>query len=93
MPRLIKVMGASMAPGLNAGDYIITFKPRHIRAELIYVIEDERRGPIIKRVTQITQNFAYYASDNPNGICGKTSIEKVRARAFMAITPKGLKRL
>ena len=93
MPRLIKVTGLSMAPTLNAGDYLLTIKPRTFRAGLIYVMEHERHGRIVKRLTRVNADMASYESDNPEGSSGEIATAKITSRAWLAITPKGIKRL
>jgi len=93
MIGLIKVTGISMTPTLNDGDYIITLKPRTYRAGLIYVMRHERYGRIVKRAASIHENTVHFKSDNPEGSSGQITLEHITARAWLAVTPAGIKRL
>ncbi|MEP1230343.1 MAG: S24/S26 family peptidase [Litorimonas sp.] len=93
MLGIIKVTGRSMMPVLNDGDYVMTRKPRTPRAGFIYVLKHHEHGKIIKRIDRLDHETVWYKSDNPNGSCGDISVDKVTARAWLAITPKGMKRL
>lgn len=94
MIGIIKVKGVSMTPALNDGDYIITLKPRTPpRAGFIYVMMHERHGRIIKRLSHIDDQGAHYMSDNPEGSAGVIPAARITARAWLVVTPTGLKRL
>ncbi len=93
MVGLIKVTGVSMAPLLNDGDYILTFKPRTPHAGRFYVIAHDRHGQIIKRLSAINGQMASFDSINPEGSSGEITASQIKARAWLAITPKGIKRL
>ncbi|WP_409433756.1 helix-turn-helix transcriptional regulator [Litorimonas sp. RW-G-Af-16] len=93
MFRLIKVKGTSMVPTLMPGDYVLTKKPRFIRAGLIYVIEHERHGLIVKRATRLEGDLISYVSDNSEGSSGQVSAAQVKRVAWLAITPKGVRRI
>jgi len=94
MIGIIKVKGVSMTPTLNDGDYVITIKPRMPpRAGFIYVMSHPKHGKIIKHITKINNHIAAYKSDNPEGSSGDIGVDKITARAWLAITPKGIRRL
>ena len=98
MFRLIKVSGDSMSPTLEHGDIIITTKPRTIRAGFIYVIDHIDLGTIIKRVERIdARGRVRLIGDNtastPPSVMGWTAPDRIRARASVSLSKRGVKRL
>jgi len=93
MIGIIKVKGVSMTPALHDGDYIMTLKPRTLRAGFIHVMMHESHGRIVKRLTRVEDQNADYGSDNPEGTSGTIPAANITARAWLAITPSGIKRL
>jgi len=93
MIGIIKVTGVSMTPTLNDGDYILTIKPRALRAGLIYVMMHDRYGRIVKRLGEVSDETAAFESDNPEGSSGEVPAANIKSRVWLAITPKGIKRL
>ena len=87
-----------MFPALMNGDYIlIKNKPRSFRPGFIYVVMHERLGRIVKRLEKNERGLLWFKGDNPIstsskniGVIKPTSIV---GRAFLAITPRGIKRL
>jgi len=82
-----------MSPTLNDGDYLLTIKPRTFRAGLIYVMTHERYGQIVKRLGRVDAHMAQFESDNPEGSSGEIPAANITARAWLAVTPKGIKKL
>ena len=68
MFRLIRVDGDSMSPALENGDYILIKKARSqvkLRPGLIYVVNHDRLGRIIKRLKSVDQDGLWFSGDNP----------------------------
>ena len=87
-----------MQPVLNNGDYILTYKPRKIHAGLIYILRHADHGKIVKRIERLEidvsgMKIAHYLSDNPQGSAGVIAQSDIIARAWLAVTPKGIRRL
>lgn len=96
MVGLIKVSGDSMSPTLLDGDIVITLKPRTIRAGLIYVINHSDLGQIIKRVeAQDVRGRLILKGDNPqstpSAIMGSVEPSRVKARARLRLSQRGVK--
>jgi nickel-type superoxide dismutase maturation protease len=97
MISVIKIVGDSMSPTLAHGDYILIKKPHSFRVGFIYVMKHPRLGRIVKRLEKIEDRQLWFYGDNPES----TDTEKIGAilpsdiigRAFLTISPKGLKRL
>jgi len=70
MIRLTKVVGDSMSPALNNGDYILTIKPRSVRPGFVYVINHADLGRIVKRLERIEDDLYYFKGDNPKSTPG-----------------------
>lgn len=92
---LIKVSGDSMVPALYDGDIIITKKPRSLRPGLIYVIDHSDLGVIIKRLGRIdARGLAVLAGDNPAStppaLMGAVEPTRIRARAWLSLSKRGL---
>ena len=82
-----------MEPTLKSGDYLLTIKPRTFRAGLIYVMDHERYGRIVKRLYAISNDMASFSSDNPDGSSGHIQTANIKFRACLSISPKGIQRL
>jgi len=86
-----------MSPTLNDGDYVLTIKPRSLRAGFIYVVEHTDLGQIIKRLERAEGSKYYFAGDNPNStpsaIIGPVSAPRITARAILKISKHGVRRL
>lgn len=97
MPFIVKVVGDSMSPTLNDGDYILTIKPRTFRAGFIYVLQHDRMGRIIKRLSEDTAEGFLFEGDNAGSSSsdkiGLIKRDQITGRAIFAIMPKGVKRL
>ena len=97
MIRLVKVMGNSMSPALEDGDYVITKKPRRYQAGLIYVINHSDLGRIIKRLQDTKHDRCFFIGDNPKASTPASLISAVErhrviGQVFWVIGPKGLRR-
>jgi len=97
MFRLIRVNGDSMSPTLNNRDYILINKPRSVRVGFIYVIQHNRLGRIVKRVSEETPQGYRLEGDNPKStsatILGCVSATQIIGRALFCISPKGIRKL
>lgn len=86
-----------MSPTLDNGDYILIKKPRRLRPGFIYVLNHDRLGRIVKRLSTLEDNVCYWSGDNPDSTAtehiGKTPPDWVKGRAIFRISPFGLKRL
>ncbi|PHS41539.1 MAG: peptidase S24 [Robiginitomaculum sp.] len=95
--RLIKVIGDSMSPTLNGGDYVLTIRPRSLRPGFIYVVEHTDLGRIIKRLERVEDGRYYFAGDNPNStpsaVIGPVSAPRIRERAVLKISNHGVRKL
>ncbi len=80
MIRIVKVVGDSMSPALNDGDYIVTIKPRRLRPGFIYVVNHSDLGRIIKRLERIEGGRYYFAGDNPSSTPSAVIGSVTRAR-------------
>jgi len=80
MIRLIKVVGDSMSPALNDGDYILTIKPWSVRPGFIYVVNHSDLGRIVKRLDRIENGRYYFSGDNPKSTPGAVIGPVTRAR-------------
>ena len=97
MIKLVKVTGQSMSPTLQDGDYVITKKPRHYRAGLIYVINHSDLGRIIKRLQDTKHDRCFFIGDNPkastpSSLIGAVQRQRVVGQVMWVIGPKGLRR-
>ncbi len=83
-----------MSPALESGDYIITIKPRTLRAGLIYVINHSDLGRIVKRIERIDNGRVIAAGDNPgstpSAVIGPIESHRVAGRAFVRISKSGI---
>lgn len=87
-----------MSPTLKNGDYIIIKKrPRSFRSGFIYVVLHDRLGHIVKRLDRHENRRLWFKGDNAESTSSKDIGEinptSIVGRAFLAITPKGIKRL
>lgn len=94
---LIKVVGESMSPTLNDGDYLLTKKPRSLRPGFIYVVQHERLGRIVKRLDSLSETHARFRGDNPQSTSaeriGEVPLAQIKRQVWAVITPKGARRL
>jgi len=98
MLKLVKVTGNSMSPTLEDGDYVITKKPRHYQAGLIYVVNHIDLGRIIKRLDGAPKNGCYiFKGDNtdstPSSVIGSVEPSRIVGQVWFVIGKSGLKRL
>ncbi len=97
--RLLKISGDSMSPTLQDGDYILAVntKPRSLRPGFIYVIDHPDLGRIIKRLQKIDGDQCVIVGDHshstPQSILGPVPKSRLSARAILAFTKTGIKRL
>jgi len=92
-----------MSPTLSGGDYVLTIKPRSLRAGFIYVIEHGDLGRIIKRLEHIETRETgetgryYFKGDNPKStpgaVIGPVAAPRIVARAILKISKYGMKKL
>ena len=96
MLSIIKARGVSMQPAIDDGDYLITKKPRHYRAGLIYIIDHIDLGRIVKRLERMEGEYAYFTGDNkastPQSLIGKVELSRIRAQVIYVVGPSGLRR-
>ena len=85
-----------MSPTLRNGDYVITKKPRHLQAGLIYVINHSDLGWIIKRLGDMKHDRCYFIGDNPTStpstIIGTVEKSRVVGQVFWVISKGGIQR-
>ena len=98
MLKIIKVRGQSMAPTLQDGDYVLTKSASTYDMGRIYLIDHSDLGLIIKRLErEAPDGRLIFAGDNPvsnsGNILGTIEKARVRTRAFLKISRKGIKRL
>jgi len=97
MLKLVKITGNSMSPTLENGDYVLTKKPRLLRAGLIYVINHIDLGRIVKRLGDIKHDRCYFIGDNPastpSNIIGAVEKSRVIGQVIWIISKTGLKRV
>ena len=96
MMRIVKVRGASMAPTLSSGDYIILTKARAYRPGFVVLVDHPEYGLIVKRVKSITANTFRLEGDGQSTSTedmGDVDKAQIKGRARWAVTPKGLKTL
>jgi nickel-type superoxide dismutase maturation protease len=95
--KIIKVRGASMAPTLASGDYLICTKARALRPGFVVVATHPKYGLIVKRINSIAEATIRLAGDNPESTSsdalGNIPLRHVTHHARWAVTAKGLKRL
>ena len=95
--RLIKIVGESMSPTLEHGDYILSIKPRPLRAGFLYVVNHIDLGQIIKRLQRIENNHYYFIGDGekstPPALIAPVKRERILARAVLRIGKTGINRL
>jgi len=95
--RLIKVRGDSMSPTLKDGDYVLTIRPRSLRAGFIYVVEHGDLGRIIKRLDHIQNGQYHFKGDNPkstpSAVMGPVGAPRIVARALLKISRRGVGKL
>jgi len=95
--KLVKVTGDSMSPALNDGDYVLTKKPRQLRAGLIYVVNHSDLGRIIKRLESTKHDRCFFLGDNPktstpSAIIGAVEKSRVTAQVILVIGKAGLRK-
>ena len=97
MFRLIKVSGDSMSPALQDGDIVITLKPRSLRPGFIYVVNHSDLGRVIKRLGELTNGRYTLHGDNPqstpSSVMGTVEPSRITARAILAISSRGIRRV
>ena len=87
-----------MAPTLLDGDYVLTKSANTYDVGRIYLIDHSDLGLIIKRLERESPDGRLiFAGDNPvsnsGNILGTIEKARVRARAFLRLSPKGCNRL
>ncbi|MBL4853289.1 MAG: S24/S26 family peptidase [Robiginitomaculum sp.] len=86
-----------MSPTLNDGDYVLTIKPRSLRAGFIYVVEHGDLGRIIKRLDRTQNDRYYFKGDNPKStpgtVIGPVTAPRITARALLKISKRGIGKL
>jgi len=87
-----------MAPTLQDGDYVITLPVRTYHVGRVFIIDHSELGLIIKRLERVSMDGRLiFAGGNPvsnsGDILGKIEKARVRARAVLKLSAKGLKRL
>ena len=87
-----------MAPTLLDGDYVLTKSASTYDVGRIYLIDHSDLGLIIKRLErEAPDGRLIFAGDNPvsnsGNILGTIEKARVRTRAFLKISRKGIKRL
>lgn len=96
MLSVIKARGVSMQPAIDNGDYLITKKPRLIKAGLIYIIDHIDLGRIVKRLERVEGSHAYFTGDNeastPQSLIGKVELARIKAQVIYIIGPSGMRR-
>ena len=96
MIKLVKVKGESMSPTLRNGDYVITRKPRHLQAGLIYVVNHSDLGRIIKRLGDMKHDRCYFIGDNPTStpstIIGAVEKSRVIGQVKWIVSKAGIRR-
>ena len=98
MFKIIKVRGQSMAPTLQDGDYVLTRPVRTYDVGRVFIIDHSDLGLIIKRLErEAPDGRLIFAGDNPvsnsGNILGTIEKARVKTRAFLKISRKGIKRL
>ena len=97
MIKLVKVRGASMAPTLTTGDYMIVTKAWAMRPGFVVLVDHPKYGVIVKRVTSVSGGTMELEGDGPestsSAALGTIPQTYVRGRVRLVIAPKGLKRL
>lgn len=68
--KLVKIIGDSMSPELNDGDYIMTIKPRSVRPGFVYVVNHSDLGRIVKRLERVENDRYFFEGDNPKSTPG-----------------------
>ena len=94
MIRLVKVRGASMAPTLAAGDYMIITNARALRPGFVVLVDHPKYGSVVKRVKAIEDGHLSLEGDGPESTAtkdmGLVSVTAVKGRVRWAIRPHGL---
>jgi len=97
MLKIVKVRGESMTPALSPGDYIIFTKARALRPGFVVLADHPKYGSIIKRVRSVQADGVILEGDGPDSTTseamGLLAIDRIRGRARLAVSPKGLKRI
>jgi len=85
-----------MSPTLHEGDYVITKKPRRLKAGLIYVINHSDLGRIIKRLGDTKHDRCYFIGDNPTStpstIIGAVESSRVIGQVILVISKMKIKK-
>ena len=89
-----------MSPTLENGDYILIKKPRpplNLRPGLIYVLNHNRLGQIVKRLSHEDEKGFWFKGDNPNSSSmqslGPAQPEETVGRAILRISRKSVRLL
>ena len=87
-----------MAPTLQDGDYVVCWPARSFDVGRVFIIDHSDLGLIIKRLErEAPDGRLIFAGDNPvsnsGNILGTIEKARVKTRAFLKISSKGLKRL
>ena len=90
--------GQSMAPALQDGDYVLSIPARKYIAGRVYLIDHSDLGLIIKRLEREgPDQRLIFAGDNPvsnsGDILGRIDKARVKSRALLKLSRKGLKRI
>ncbi len=83
-----------MSPTLKSGDYVLTTRPRSLRAGCIYVVEHADLGRIIKRLDRIESDQYHFKGDSPGStpgaVIGPVAASRIVARAILKISKHGV---
>ena len=86
-----------MTPTLAPGDYLLVTKARAISAGFVVLVDHPKYGVIVKRIASVSGESISLEGDGPESTStealGNVTIQAIKGRARLAITPKGLKRL
>lgn len=97
MIRIVKVVGDSMLPELNDGDYVITRKPRSIRPGFMYVVNHPDLGRIIKWLERTENGKYFFVGANfksvPTNVMGPVTAERIVGKVILRILKKAPKTL
>ena len=95
--KIVKVVGDSMSPTLNDGDYVLTKKPRRLTPGLIYVVNHSDLGRIIKRLKSIDGDRCSFQGDNTastaTSLMGLVEPNRIAGHVIARVTTFGFKRL
>jgi len=84
-----------MTPTLSPGDYVLISKARALRPGFVVLVAHSKYGTIIKRVASVETEGIWLEGDGPKTTSsedmGLVTIEDIKGRARLGISPKGVK--